>query len=151
LCRYTAGIPDFRGPKGIWTLQRAGAPIPKASCQFDRARPSLTHMALVALQREGYIRFLVSCNVDCLHLRSGYPRDQMAELHGNCFAERCEKCEAEYIRDFEMPSVGFKVTGRKCTAAACAGAARLRDQVLDWEDALPPKELKRAGGGCASC
>lgn len=78
----STGIPDFRGPKGIWTLQRAGEDIPKASCQFDRARPSLTHMALVALQRAGYIRYLVSCNVDCLHVRSGYPRALMAELHG---------------------------------------------------------------------
>ena len=78
----STGIPDFRGPKGIWTLQRGGAPLPKASCPFDRARPSLTHMSLVALQRHGYIRYLVSCNVDCLHIRSGYPRAEMAELHG---------------------------------------------------------------------
>ena len=143
------GIPDFRGPKGIWTLQRAGAAIPKASCQFDRARPSLTHMALVELQRRGFVRYLVSCNVDGLHVRSGYPRGEMAELHGNCFAERCERCEAEYIRDFEMPSVGFKVTGRTCSNPKCRARGgsrpgRLRDQVLDWEDALPPKELRRA-------
>ena len=39
-------------------------------------------MALVALQRAGYVRYLVSCNVDFLHVRSGYPRPQMAELHG---------------------------------------------------------------------
>ena len=106
----STGIPDFRGPKGIWTLQRKGQPLPKASVPFDRARPSLTHMALVGLQRHGFIRYLVSCNVDCLHIRSGYPREEMAELHGNGFAERCEKCDAEYVRDFEMPSIGFKVT-----------------------------------------
>eukprot|EP00740_Mantoniella_antarctica_P009453 CAMPEP_0181374356 /NCGR_PEP_ID=MMETSP1106-20121128/15967_1 /TAXON_ID=81844 /ORGANISM="Mantoniella antarctica, Strain SL-175" /LENGTH=385 /DNA_ID=CAMNT_0023492313 /DNA_START=101 /DNA_END=1261 /DNA_ORIENTATION=+ len=139
----STGIPDFRGPKGIWTLQRAGAPIPKASCQFDRATPSLTHMALVALQRAGYVQLPRVLQRGLLHVRSGYPRHQMAELHGNCFAERCETCETEYVRDFEMPSVGFKATGRKCTAAACPGG-RLRDQVLDWEDALPPKELARA-------
>lgn len=40
-----------------------------------------------------------------LHLRSGVPRAQLAELHGNCFAERCKRCQAEYVRDFEMESV----------------------------------------------
>jgi hypothetical protein len=41
-----------------------------------------------------------------LHLRSGVPRAQLAELHGNCFAERCRRCGSEYIRDFEMDTVG---------------------------------------------
>jgi len=40
-----------------------------------------------------------------LHLRSGVPRSQLAELHGNCFAERCKRCGAEFIRDFEMDTV----------------------------------------------
>lgn len=55
---------------------------------------------------------------------------------------RCEVCEHEYIRDFEVTTVGFKCTGRKCVQPNCSG--RLRDQVLDWEDALPPKELAAA-------
>lgn len=71
-------------------------------------------MALLALQRCGRLKYLCSQNVDCLHLRSGFPRDQMAELHGNCFAERCTRCGIEVLRDFEVPSVGFKPTGRRC-------------------------------------
>ena len=130
----------------MWTLQKKGEPIPPAKCSFDRARPTPTHMALVELQRAGFVRYLVSCNVDCLHIRSGFPRDRLAELHGNCFAERCDACGSEYIRDFEMPSVGFKPTGRRCVAVKgkrrCSG--QLRDQVLDWDDALPPKELRAA-------
>ena len=135
-----AGIPDFRGPQGVWTLQKAGKPLPSASCAFDRARPTLTHQALVALQRAGKLSYLVSCNVDCLHQRSGYPRALLAELHGNCFAERCERCGCEAVRDFEQTTVGFRRTGRACTR--CGGPCR--DQVLDWDDPLPPAELALA-------
>lgn len=49
----------------------------------------------------------MSQNVDGLHLRSGVPRDRISELHGNCFAERCEACRAEYVRDFEIETVGL--------------------------------------------
>ena len=157
------GIPDFRGPNGVWTAQKRGAPMPEATCTLGTAVPSLTHMALVELREKKYVRYLVSCNVDCLHLRSGFPREDLAELHGNCFAERCERCDAEYVRDFEMQTVGFQYTGRTCDAcaekkrkresgarrssrasASRSAAARLRDQVLDWDDALPPEELRRA-------
>lgn len=61
--------------------------------------------ALVALLHAGKLKYVVSQNVDGLHLRSGIPREQLAELHGNCFAERCVMCKREYIRDFEMETV----------------------------------------------
>lgn len=134
------GIPDFRGPSGIWTLQRAHRPIPPFKVSFGVAKPSLCHQALVALLHTGKLQHIVSQNVDGLHLRSGIPRSQLAELHGNCFAERCTKCKREYIRDFEMETVGFKFTGRRCVAEGCNG--RLKDHVLDWEDALPEDELE---------
>ena len=136
----SAGIPDFRGPNGVWTLQKRGQPLPAAICAFELARPTYTHMALLALQRAGKLAYLVSCNVDCLHQRSGFPRHQLAELHGNCFAERCSRCGAEAVRDFEQTTVGFKRTGRTCVH--CGGS--MRDQALDWDDALPPRELELA-------
>ena len=136
----STGIPDFRGPNGVWTRQREGQAAPKASVPFSMAVPSLTHQALLALQRAGKLKFLVSQNVDCLHLRSGFPRDLLAELHGNCFIERCDACAHEFVRDFEVTSVGFKRTGRRCSI--CAG--ELRDHCLDWEDALPDDELRRS-------
>ena len=55
--------------------------------------------------RAPQLTYLVSCNVDSLHLRSGFPRAAIAELHGNCFAERCEQCGAERVRDFEQATV----------------------------------------------
>jgi mono-ADP-ribosyltransferase sirtuin 6 len=73
-------------------------------------------------------------------------------------------CSHEYVRDFEMKTVGFKCTGRKCTQPKLNSASssssssssqlicggRLRDQVLDWEDPLPPKELSAAERYAAS-
>ncbi|KAH9607198.1 hypothetical protein KSS87_021264 [Heliosperma pusillum] len=56
----SCGIPDFRGPKGIWTLQRDGKALPKAALPFSRAMPGITHMALVELQRANILKFVIS-------------------------------------------------------------------------------------------
>ncbi|XP_051126070.1 NAD-dependent protein deacetylase SRT1 [Andrographis paniculata] len=142
----SCGIPDFRGPKGIWTLQRLGKALPEAALPFHRATPSATHMALVELEKAGILKFLISQNVDGLHLRSGIPREKFAELHGNSFMEICPSCGTEYLRDFEIETIGLKETTRRCSKAGCG--AKLRDSVLDWEDALPPKEMNPAEKHC---
>ncbi|XP_058514093.1 NAD-dependent protein deacylase sirtuin-6 isoform X2 [Ochotona princeps] len=110
-----SGIPDFRGPQGVWTMEERGL-APKFDTTFESAKPTQTHMALVQLERVGLLRFLVSQNVDGLHVRSGFPRDKLAELHGNMFVEECTKCK----------------TGE------------LRDTILDWEDSLPDRDLALA-------
>ncbi|GFS31747.1 sirtuin 1 [Actinidia rufa] len=56
----SCGIPDFRGPKGIWTLQREGKALPEASLPFHRAMPSRTHVALVELEKAGILKFVIS-------------------------------------------------------------------------------------------
>ncbi|XP_044110482.1 NAD-dependent protein deacetylase sirtuin-6 isoform X6 [Neovison vison] len=81
---------------------------------------------------------------------SGIPdfRDKLAELHGNMFVEECVKCKTQYVRDTVVGSMGLKATGRLCTVAkarglrACRG--ELRDTILDWEDALPDRDLTLA-------
>nr|XP_033509185.1 NAD-dependent protein deacetylase SRT1 isoform X2 [Nicotiana tomentosiformis] len=142
----SCGIPDFRGPKGIWTLQREGKALPEASLPFHRATPSMTHMALVELEKAGFLKFIISQNIDGLHLRSGIPRKKLAELHGDSFMELCPSCGIEYMRDFEIETIGLKETARRCSKVGCG--ARLRDTVLDWEDALPPKEMNPAERHC---
>ncbi|KAK9285450.1 hypothetical protein L1049_024643 [Liquidambar formosana] len=142
----SCGIPDFRGPKGVWTLQREGKGIAEASLPFHRAMPSMTHMALVELEKAGILKFVISQNVDSLHLRSGIPREKLSELHGNSFREICPSCGAEYLRDFEVETIGMKKTSRRCSDVKCH--ARLKDTVLDWEDELPPKEMKPAEQHC---
>lgn len=135
----SAGIPDFRGPNGVWTCEGAGQP-PPASVPFHDAMPTLTHAALKALSDRDILKCVVSQNVDGLHLLSGLPRTKLAELHGNIFMERCNRCGAEYTRESDIKGVGLRRTGRSCDA--CGGP--LHDTVLDWEDSLPPAELRRA-------
>ncbi|OVA20126.1 Sirtuin family [Macleaya cordata] len=142
----SCGIPDFRGPKGVWTLQRDGKGVPEASVPFHRAMPSLTHMALVELEKAGILKFVISQNVDSLHLRSGIPREKLSELHGNSFRELCPSCGLEYLRDFEVETIGMKETSRRCSGESCR--SKLKDTVLDWEDALPPMEMNQAEKHC---
>lgn len=50
-------------------------------------------MALKHLLEKKYIHYIVSQNIDGLHLKSGIPRDCLSELHGNMFTAECNTCE----------------------------------------------------------
>mmetsp|Transcript_21092 Transcript_21092/g.34014 ORF Transcript_21092/g.34014 Transcript_21092/m.34014 type:complete len:323 (+) Transcript_21092:88-1056(+) len=145
----SAGIPDFRGPNGVWTCEKRGIKHPEGKAWED-TKPTLTHLAINLLHEKGFVKALISQNVDGLHLRSGFPRDCLSELHGNIFMEKCERCFAEYLRSSPIKSVGLKLTGRRCSKmritrgreVGCRG--RLRDTTLDWEDMLPEPDFSRA-------
>jgi len=85
-----SGLPDFRGPDGIWTRQAKG--LPPKTRDFSSAEPNAGHMAIVDLQKLNKLAFLVSQNVDNLHLKSGISPDLLAELHGNVTKLRCSRC-----------------------------------------------------------
>ncbi|XP_035301449.1 NAD-dependent protein deacetylase sirtuin-6 isoform X3 [Cricetulus griseus] len=169
-----SGIPDFRlpgrglhskrnfcpllavlrGPHGVWTMEERGL-APKFDTTFENARPSKTHMALVQLERSGFLSFLVSQNVDGLHVRSGFPRDKLAELHGNMFVEECPKCKTQYVRETVVGTMGLKATGRLCTVAKARGlrACRTADLSVTLGTSLQirpsgnlPLATKRRGG-----
>jgi NAD-dependent SIR2 family protein deacetylase len=62
-------------------------------------------MALVALQKAGLISFVVSQNIDGLHLRSGLPRSALSELHGNMLVSRCDACKGSVASWFIQPEI----------------------------------------------
>lgn len=109
---------------------------------FDEAIPTTTHMALRALAAHGYIHYVVSQNIDGLHLKSGMSREKLAELHGNMFIEQCNKCRRQYIRNSASKTVGKKPNGGQCWSRCRAGI--LHDNVLDWEHDLPERDLEMA-------
>jgi len=140
----SAGIPDFRGPKGVWTLEKKGEK-PNINISWDDARPTVTHMALAKLVEMDKVKFIVSQNIDGLHLRSGVPRNKISELHGNMFVDLCDKCLMMFVRDSAASTVGQISLGAKCInkrdgGRACRG--KLHDFVLDWEHALPDDDLQ---------
>jgi NAD-dependent SIR2 family protein deacetylase len=59
----SARIPDFRGPKGVWTLKQKGK-LPNLEITIEQAMPTKCHMALVELQNQNIMKFLISQNVD---------------------------------------------------------------------------------------
>ncbi|XP_067639960.1 NAD-dependent protein deacetylase Sirt6 isoform X2 [Eurosta solidaginis] len=145
----SAGIPDFRGPNGVWTLAERGKK-PNINVSFNDAKPTKTHMALRALVEQGFVPYIVSQNIDGLHLKSGLKRHYLAELHGNMFVEQCNKCRRQFVRQTAAKTVGQKPCGGMCRsgensdeARACRGGVLL-DNVLDWEADLPERDLDMA-------
>jgi NAD-dependent SIR2 family protein deacetylase len=94
-----SGIPDFRGPDGVWTRRDAGLPAPKWRVARDRVVPNASHLSLVELQQLGKLQFLITQNTDNLHRRSGIRPELLAELHGNGQLMRCTDCGNSYTRE----------------------------------------------------
>eukprot|EP01080_Neovahlkampfia_damariscottae_P003738 gene3738-6626_t len=139
----SAKIPDFRGPKGVWTLKDQGKTI-ENTVSVEQALPTYAHYALKELINKGFVKHIVSTNCDGLHRRSGINGDDLSELHGNLYKEDCIKCEKEHFRNYCVTSTVEEpwthLTGRHCEI--CKGM--LRDTVVAFGEQLPKKELSKA-------
>eukprot|EP00924_Labyrinthula_sp_SR-Ha-C_P014420 maker-scaffold_20-snap-gene-5.9-mRNA-1 protein AED:0.29 eAED:0.29 QI:22/1/1/1/0/0/2/47/273 len=144
-----AGIPDFRGPNGVWTLEaknkkrKRSESLPKLN-SFNFAKPTKSHMILCKLEKLGFVDLLVSQNVDGLHLASGFPEEKLLELHGNIFAEECKKCSKMFYNSFDVGGIGLKPTGKKCPICGF----NLVDTVLDWDSPINEDMLEIAEVSC---
>jgi NAD-dependent SIR2 family protein deacetylase len=152
-----SGIPDFRGPDGVWTRRDAGLPAPRWRVPPGQVEPNASHRALAELQRLGKLRYLITQNTDDLHRRSGIRPDLLAELHGNGQLVRCLACDRLHTRrevawDSDRWGPGYRtqrpVAGQP-TCPACGG--RLVSSVVNFGDSLPEKELALAGEHARRC
>ncbi|KAJ3316152.1 hypothetical protein HDU93_004584, partial [Gonapodya sp. JEL0774] len=102
-------------------------------------------MALVAMNAHSKLHYLVSQNVDGLHLRSGIPRVKLAELHGNLNVDKCDKCGEEFYRS--CAKVNWNEAGKKTyrdvICPAC-GKGGVRDSIVHFGDQLPRRALVAA-------
>jgi NAD-dependent deacetylase len=105
-----SGIPDFRGPNGIWTrdpraerLSNIGYYVADPAIRRESwrrrlehpawgARPNDAHRALAALDAAGRLDLLVTQNIDGLHLVAGSPAERLVEIHGSIRESACLTC-----------------------------------------------------------
>jgi NAD-dependent SIR2 family protein deacetylase len=131
-----SGLRDFRGPDGLWTRRDKGLSTPEQN--WTGVAPNSGHVAIFELQELGKLAFLISQNVDNLHLKSGIQPERLAELHGNLTKVRCVQCE------FKMDRIEGE---RQCPI--CGG--RLVSTVVNFGDSLPAKDLDESYEHSAKC
>ena len=95
--------------------------------------------------KKNLLEFVVSTNLDGLHLRSGVDYKKISELHGNCYLESCSDCGKKYQRNFDCTSEGSRKdhwTGRYCDDEKCKG--KLIDSIVNFGENLPEDQYERA-------
>lgn len=150
-----SGIPDFRGPNGMWKNR---APVYfdefmnseearirhwqyKAEMHqvFTSARPNAAHLGLAELERLGLLEVLVTQNIDGLHHDAGNRPDRIVEIHGTNRWIECMTCKARTAPDPAMAE--FTATG-KPPVCPCGGF--LKSATISFGQPMPQEELARA-------
>jgi NAD-dependent deacetylase len=153
-----SGIPDFRGPQGVWTRN------PKAEKLSDiryymadpevrrlawqsrmdhsawNARPNRGHEALAALERRGRLHALVTQNIDELHQAAGNSPDRVIEVHGTMRKVVCMSCGARGPMQEALERVRAGEEDPPCRA--CGGI--LKSATISFGQALVPEVIERA-------
>jgi NAD-dependent deacetylase len=153
-----SGIPDFRGPQGIWTRDPAAerqatldawitdSDLRRAAWRFrlehrDAAfEPNAGHRALVELERLGRLHTLVTQNVDGLHLQAGTSRGRLVEIHGSYRDVVCLSCGTHRPMDEVLDRVAGGEPDPRCEF--CGGL--LKSATISFGQALDPGDLERA-------
>lgn len=150
-----SGIPDFRGPNGVWKrrqpvyfqdfLASEDARVEHWDFKleswdtFQLARPNAAHAAIVELERLGIVLLLVTQNIDGLHQDAGSDPARVVEIHGtNRFIE-CLSCGAR-----SDPRPWMEEFRRTRRAPRCACGGLVKSATISFGQAMPEAEMERA-------
>jgi NAD-dependent deacetylase len=153
-----SGIPDFRGPNGVWTRNPAAekasniqfylgdAEVRRAAWRtrvdgrLFAAEPNSGHHAIVELQRQGKLHAVVTQNVDGLHQRAGAEPDKVIEVHGTAHWTRCWECGDRRPMTETLARVRAGADDPPCLV--CGGI--LKSDTISFGQALVPEVIDRA-------
>lgn len=160
-----SGIPDFRGPQGVWTkdpeaekLATIGHYLSSAEIRqrawrrrietgILRRQPNDGHRALVDLERTGRLELLITQNIDGLHRAAGTHPDKLAEVHGNVREVHCVECGA---RGPIGPAVARVEAGEADPPCEDCGGI-LKPTVVFFGEPLPVDDLERSFAAAERC
>ncbi len=148
-----SGIPDFRGPKGVW---KTATPIYfqdfisskkkrieswerkfSNELNIDSAKPNSGHLKLAEIMNAKEETHLITQNVDNLHQDSGVDKSKITELHGNATYAKCLDCSKNY----ELSSIkeDFLATKEPPVCKECRGL--IKTATISFGQAMPEEEM----------
>ncbi len=160
-----SGIPDFRGPQGVWTKDPqaekqshisyylSDPEVRKARWQRllatrdDRREPNVGHRALVHLERRGKLHTLITQNVDGLHQAAGSSPERVVEVHGTVREVACLDCGERAPMERALARVEAGEEDPPCRT--CGGI--LKSATISFGQGLVPEDLRRAELAAQSC
>jgi NAD-dependent deacetylase len=158
-----SGIPDFRGPQGLWTKNpkaeqlsnihyyMADPEVRKLAWQSRLehpawiATPNAGHRALVELERSGRLHALITQNIDGLHQRAGNAPDRLIEVHGTVHDVVCMRCGWRGPMQPVLERVRAGEEDPPCSQ--CGGI--LKSATISFGQALVPEVIDRAMAAAA--
>jgi NAD-dependent deacetylase len=153
-----SGIPDFRGPQGVWTKNpkaeklsdiryyMADPEVRRLSWQSRlenpawRALPNTGHKALVELERRGKLHALITQNIDELHQLAGHSPEKVIEVHGTMRQVVCMSCDERAPMEKALARVRAGEADPPCRS--CGGI--LKSATISFGQQLVPAVIDRA-------
>jgi NAD-dependent deacetylase len=160
-----SGIPDFRGPQGVWTknpeaeksstIQHyVGDPEVRKRAwrsrlsMFGTARePNAGHYALVELEKRRKLDTLITQNVDGLHIAAGSSRDRVIEIHGTSREVMCLDCHERAPIERALQRVRDGEEDPACRS--CGGI--LKSATISFGQGLVHEDLMRSEHAAQNC